>query len=341
LAIAAGEDAITLITQVPEWGDPDVTASKIADSLRSIFIASGLPPQQWQEVWPQYRQAIQAFLAVIAAHLGKPELVEQTLWTMAWRLLEKASGTLQVNDEYTIHGCTIDITQPMPSITAAADRGYLWLNIGEQSLGSIELPFQQGVIPASVIADAIASEFFWLILYQFFQQNGDVDYTFEQHEQIGWERFLQAITNQPAWNQAMFYHIEAEPDVGAATWDLGDTPTIIDITQPLPNLRSSSNQTVIKIVLTIGGCPVGVVELPLHDRQLTVSALRSGLLLAGGLALCRLTVREAILGKPLQNGQSLHDRLTQNRENLNEPSTLEAIEQLPVLSVKAEIIIPQ
>jgi hypothetical protein len=336
LAIAAGEDVIALIEQVPEWGDPDVTASKIADSLRSVFIASGLPPQRWQEVWPQYRESIQEFLTVIAADLGKPELVESTLWTMAWRLLEKgvsqSAYTLKVNDNYTIHGCTIDITQPIPQIKADADRCHCWLKIGEQSLGTIDLAFQSGLISASVLADKISNDFFWLILQRFFQENSDFDYHPEQHDQIGWEHFLQAITNQPTWNESMFYHVEAEPDPGVATWSLADMPMMVDITQSIPNVRSNSEQTSIKILLTIGGCPVGIVELPLHDRQITASALRSGLLLAGGLELCRLTVREAILRKPLRNGQSLHDRLCQNLENGNEPLTQEAIAQLPVLS---------
>jgi glycosyltransferase involved in cell wall biosynthesis len=334
LMLGQGRDAGALLDAIATNYPLFLEAKWIAENLfESIPVPTSQTFDQWHMLWSQHSQRIIQFTQAFERRTGINGLSEQILDQLARKILQHTStaSPLLVGQTYS---CTIEVTNPIMSLRLppAATRIYSRITFKALELGYLHLPTANGEVASWVIADAIASEFFWLILYQFFQHNFDGEYSSAQHDQIGWERFLQAITNQSTWNETMFYHVEAQPDTAATTWDLVDALVTIDITQPLPNLRSTTEQLTAKILLTIGGCPVGVVELPLHDQQITVSALRSGLLLAGELELCRLTVREAILGKPPQNGQSLHDRLSQNLANLSEPLTLDAIEEIILLS---------
>jgi hypothetical protein len=59
--------------------------------------------------------------------------------------------------------------------------------------------------------------------------------------------------------------------------------------------------------------------VPVTDRQVSVAVLRSTLLNQSGLELCRMCVREAIIGQPLQTGENLRTRLQRSANQVCEP----------------------
>ncbi|TAE09940.1 MAG: polysaccharide deacetylase [Oscillatoriales cyanobacterium] len=172
----------------------------------------------------------------------------------------------------------------------------------------IELPVCDGIVTGTVLADAIAAQFAWPILSRFFQDNPETP-------QLEWTLFLQEIWNRPNWVEANFYNPETVDEAVTITLD-GDL-IAVEVSEELTNIKVELAE--IDVLVTVGGVAIAIVTVAVENNFVSAQKVRSTITRNIGFELCVATVREALLGKPLDNKQSLRSRLTstaQQRSNL-------------------------
>jgi glycosyltransferase involved in cell wall biosynthesis len=306
LEIAQYRDARPFLTQIDHTVDPDINAQSLADGLRSLWFSTGLARDHWYTKWQDYESGLFQFLVALESYLQKPGIAQQTIAQFKYSIFQAKSLPSMIGSTEIVH---LDIFQPLPNITSTAQTVYCLVNLNGDRLGELELPLHQGELSATVLADAIAGEFFWRILGYFYRHNFYSDD--QNHDEMGWTTFLQDLCDRPDWESAWFYDSESDRDANSPILQLDQPQCQIEVSQDLPMIVLSPelSQTVIEIIFTIAGQPIGVIPCAVVNHQITVAALRSTLLNAAGLELCRLYVREAIIGQPLQTAETLRQRL--------------------------------
>lgn len=243
---------------------------------------------------------------------------------------------VQPRADHSVHMVSIEITKPILDILPPSDveRLYCIVELESVSLGSIELPVCDGLVPSYVLVDAIAAEFAWPILGRFFQRTvyreievrkdsqgvsiwragvcltdrfADNDHGTSElvHNRAGWTIFLQELWGRPDWPQTRFYEPHPEPSSMRRCNDNGWLR--IDVSEEIPDLEVASQE--LHVVLTVGGSAIGVVTVPVTGDTVNASMLRAALTSAGGFELCRAAVREGLIGKPIDEPGSLRTRL--------------------------------
>jgi glycosyltransferase involved in cell wall biosynthesis len=311
LEILTGQDARFLLLVVPDPSDANVSPEMIRDCMQSSFWGTGLAPDYWYTKWPDYEPRFNQFLAALEAQLNIPGLKQKTLIVIQHSLLQQAPLPQQLG---AIQGITLDIAQPVPEILTDSntDQLYCLVTIAGEKIGELWLPILDQKVSAQTLADVVAGEYFWWILAHFFRWNVySSPEEMEKHDQIGWVYFLRELFEQPDRNTTWFYQTEDDPNLSIPPLYLDQPICTIEMSQDLPplQLNPESEAASISVVLTVGGKPIGVIPVPVENYYVSVAMLRSTLLTAGGIELCRVCVREAILGQPLQTGLRLRARL--------------------------------
>ena len=144
------------------------------------------------------------------------------------------------------------------------------------------------------------------------------------HDRIGWTVFLQEVWGCPDQTLGSFYQDNppSEPATGGwrrairAAWKGMGRP---DPASSVPNTavprRANGDRLVVEIsaslsdvevagprldvLLTVGGVALGLIPIPVRNNLVRVEALRARLTQESGLELCRVAVREGILGQPI------------------------------------------
>jgi len=211
----------------------------------------------------------------------------------------------------------VEVSEPISDIYTLQiyDRLYCTIELEGVALGIIELPVCDGMVAGVVLADAIASEFAWLILDRFFRQN-------PKNPQFEWTLFLQAIWNRPNWLSEYFYNPEKADK--SFTINLDRDLIAVEVSAELPNIKVKLSE--IDVLVKVGGVAIGIVTVPVKNNFVSAQKLRSAITQNSGFELCIAAVREALVGKPLQGEMSLRSRLAscaQQRSNL--PDCLNAL----------------
>jgi glycosyltransferase involved in cell wall biosynthesis len=317
LEIAQGRDARSLLSRV-QTVDPASTPTVLAHSLRSLYFSSGLAPDRWYILWFTVETDLTQFLNALELRLNQPGFAASTLGIMQRDLLKHALLPQTIG---LIQGIHIDISQPIPDILSQGDRLFCSVYIAGRTLGEMSLPLPQGYMRATVLADAIAGEYFWWILGEFFRQTRYTAAQSDHHDTIGWTHFLQALFDQPDWETAQFYQTTDQPDRHHIEQLLDQPQAQIEISEPLPTLQLSFPLSVkaISVLFTVGGAPFGVIPVPVSDDRITAATLRTTLLNTNSLELCRLCVRVGILGQPINSKRGLRSRLQAAAKQLHPP----------------------
>jgi len=339
LVLGQGRDARYMLEALKNASNLQLNPASVAEM---IFRATPLPtcqlPAKWVELWPSLGQIINKFLLAL-------EEKSQTLGLAcrAGKELERlildhldAPQTITIG---TTHATVIEITETIPDIILpeSIERLLCLAEIEGTSIGTIELPVCDGVVPGHLIADAIATDFAWQILGRFFERtvyrdlgvgcesddlsvwrgalhigslNTEKNQPFwhQLHDQIGWTIFLQEIWGHSDWPQERFYdpdYIECKPGLLRGV----DNSLIpIDVSEEIPDMEVSQEQ--LDIVMTVGGVAIGTVTIPVKQCVVRAQEIRAAFTTASGYELCRAAVREALLGNPLvKNKLSLRQRL--------------------------------
>jgi len=337
LAIFQGEDPLPLLAKAPREVTPAPTANSVSDYLKVVVYRSGLPPADWPRLWQQYLSSTAAFIEAIGEHLG----LQNDTWTsevlrqLEYKLL--VNGTMQLRPDQAPFSIghsqarAVEITQPLPKIVADPSKAHEQL-VGVvfcegDRLGHLLLPLHEGQLSDDALADAIAQAYFWPILRQYLTHNVYLSTEVAAHDSLGWEKFLQSLFDQPDWSSAQFY----EPDRNslpqkhlAARNHLTESYQLqryvphtlpaghltVEISQDLPTLviDPAVESEELSIVVTVAGCPLGRVSVNHGQGQIFSGKLRTVILETAQLDLCRMVVRQALLGESLL-GRSLRQRL--------------------------------
>ncbi|MEG3935033.1 sulfotransferase [Microcoleus sp. T3_B1] len=226
---------------------------------------------------------------------------------------------------------TVEVSEPISDICDLPqiyDRLCCTIKLEGIKLGIIELPICDGMVAASVLADAVAAQFAWQILDRFFQRNRceKGNKLWETvlkplHPKHDWTLFLQELWGRPNWNLEDFYKAEIAEEVPTIT--LEKDLIAVEISDDFANIKVELSE--IDVLVKVGGVAVGIVTVAVENNFVSAQKLRSTINRNIGFELGVAAVREALLGKPLNGKQWLRSRLAscaQQRSNL--PDSLNA-----------------
>ncbi|MEG4339084.1 sulfotransferase [Microcoleus sp. D3_18_C2] len=226
---------------------------------------------------------------------------------------------------------TVEVSEPISDICNLPqiyDRLCCTIKLEGIKLGIVELPICDGMVAASVLADAVAAQFAWQILDRFFQRNRceKGNKLWETvlkplHPKHDWTLFLQELWGRPHWNLEDFYNHEIAEEVPTIT--LEKDLIAVEVSEEFANIKVELSE--INLLVKVGGVAVGIVTVAVENNFVSAQKLRSTINRNIGFELCVAAVREALLGKPLNGKQWLRSRLAscaQQRSNL--PDSLNA-----------------
>lgn len=211
---------------------------------------------------------------------------------------------------------TVDVSELISDINVPQiyDRLSCTIKLEGDELGTVELPICDGIVAGAVLADAIAAQFAWPILSRFFQYNPETP-------QLEWTLFLQEIWNRPNWLETHFYNPETADE--AVTITLDRDLIAVEVSAELPNIKVEVSE--IDVLVTVGGVAIGIVTVAVENNFVSAQKVRSTITRNIGFELCIASVREALLGKPLDSEKSLRSRLASAaQQRSNQPDWLNA-----------------
>lgn len=351
LIMGCGKDARQLLHSLKEYSYPQLDPHGIA---KIIFQATPLPachtPAVWVELWPAVEQHIRDFLVALEKQAQAPALIQRTITTLEHLILGHPMVLLPPTIG-NLHAIRIEVTEPISGILLplSVERLNCTVELEGTCIGAFDLPVCDGMVSRHVLADAIATDFYWKILGHFFEHTvyrdlkirkeqsglslwrGDICIADnlpenepvlwqQMHNRIGWTVFLQEIwgcRNKPQdyfystqWTeaggkkllqnilrcwlllQALFSQLKGVVQRGTSK----GFPTV-EVSKRLSDLVVSVKGN--NILLTVGGAALGVITLPVRGSIVSTQELRAAITDAGGTELCRVAVREGLLGRPM------------------------------------------
>lgn len=303
LAIGSGRDARPFLELLP---------AKPLQGLDPVGIAEGMfdaglmtmrqGPPSWLTRWPGMAARIGAFADALEGRLGVPGFSGALQRALERLVLERGqiTGPMVLG---TTEVVVVDVEIPILDLRPApgVQQVRCLVRCGGLLLGAVELPVCGRMIPAGVVADAVAAEHAWTILGQFFMQTlypplaaaGPDKDVWQRHDRIGWETLLRELWGRPDWPIQRFYQPEL-PAVPAAA--VRGAVATVEISAPLPESLPARTACLLP---TLGGAPLGLVPLPPGLGPVSASQACSAITTATALELCVAAVREGVLGRPL------------------------------------------
>jgi len=243
-------------------------------------------------------------------------------------------------------------TKPI-EVPDGVDRVYCHVSYSGMSLGPIELPVFDGLVSPYVLEDTIAAEYAWQILGLFFDQNlyGSLERTSDGtnrwsrngcvlatgidrgdaafHDTVGWAVFLQELWNRPSWSVDQFYEGGEKQKVDEPI-HCGSNLTV-EVSDDVRRVICDSPE--LELSVEIGGTSLGALKVSVGNDGLSEKALISTICLYGAMELCRLVVRQALIGQP-PAGPSLRRRLAERAQGLRtKPDPTGLPPDNPILSI--------
>lgn len=336
LVLGDGYDARPLFHELQDDRDPHLSPPRVAAYLfEAALLSQGRSQQEWARLWPQIEGNVIAFVEELERLSRAPDLTQQVL-----RELEDSIA--DVLDEHPLkigrtYKADLDITSALPAQLQFADveRLHCHLRLAGNRLGKIKLPVIDGLISSASLGDAIADAYAWPILGHFFQQTiypelrlekeadvfsvwrGDLCLAQERrleeeiswsnlHDEIGWTIFLQELWGKPSWPAAAFYDPQQDP---APSYPV-HSPSAnlhIEVSDRLPDVTTEHES--LTITATAGGAELGEITLPATKHKVSAQEIRVAVTTLADFELCRVAVRQALIGRPLDDPPSLRVRL--------------------------------
>lgn len=319
--------------------------------FRALPYSLGQPPDIWLQLWPQREQQIDSFLSMLEEQTQAPELAIHAKSFLELRIVNEAEIALPLTLGHThailIDVAQLTHATQRPSELAINDSVknlICKLSYAGHGLGDIMLRLKTGDRPMDgdavspvILADAIAQKHAWHILGHFFENTiyphlrlereadtfslwrGDLCLAqdippkkafswSELHDDIGWTIFLQEVWGKPSWPTAAFYNPQHEP---TSAFDVYSLPgkLHIEVSNSVPGVLTHRKS--LTIIATVGGAKLGDVTLPVTNYKVSAQEIRAAVTSMADFALCRLAVRQALIGRPLNDPTNLRQRLQQ------------------------------
>ncbi|MCU7550526.1 glycosyltransferase [Chitinophagaceae bacterium LB-8] len=325
-----GQDAKHLLSALTSEKAPSLEPYWVADSIFDAAIVPNCQTlSQWNLLYPQFEPAIDEFLSALEIQSECLGLAKRSKLNLVKMILQgtQISGAFSIGPYYTTF---IEITEPIEDIyveNKGLERLYCVLRMEGQLLGTIELPICDGVVSAYVLKDATANQYHWPILGRFFEntvycksypQNTNESKSFEEiHNTIGWTTFMQQLWNRPDWDINKFYDSGVK-ETSIKQVNEADVE-VVEISQELPDILTTTENH--HLIFSVGGVNAGIISIPVKDNLIRASEIRVAINVNSGLELCRVCVREALIGKTLKDPTPLVQRL-RHAFNANKSQTV-------------------
>lgn len=338
LVLGSGEDARPLFDLLGDDKDPDLDPAHVANCLfEAMLLPTGLSVDDWYDLWLKVHQQLVQFLDQLEIQSEACGLTDRTLRLLERSVLVHVEILLPATLGAT-YAIRLEITEPIPDIDTPSPVEQLLckLELEGCKLGTVELLVSDGFVSGEAIAEAISAEYAWQILGQFFERsvypqlriekgplglsiwrrniclaNLPLDYIdgywSQIHKEVGWTIFLQEIWARPDWPEDYFYDPKMV-ETSAIHCRHSERSITVEVSEDLPDIFVAGQQ--LDILFTVGGISLGKITLAANYSTVLAQELRVALTQLGGFDLCRLAVREGLLGKPLTDLLSLRERLT-------------------------------
>ena len=315
LLIGDGKEAAHLLGLLSNDRDPSLEPYWVADNIfDSAIIPTCKAHSDWHLLYPKIQKNIKEFLFALEAQSGATALASRSIINLEKMILQNT----QVDEPVVIgsyNTVSIEITEPIRDVLVDNDelhRLLCFLKIEGKELGKIELPICDGMVSEWVLKDAIAAQYAWPILSKFlentvYNKTAFQNKSFEEiHDETGWITFLQQIWSRPNWENRKFYNPESIKETGVKKINSADIK-VIEISEELPDITIDSEE--FHAVFSVGGVQAGVINIPVKSKLVTASEIRASINTDAGFELCRIAVREALVGKSLHEPVTLAQRL--------------------------------
>lgn len=336
VVLGHGSDARPLLEMLGELRDPTLDPGLVAGSIFDATLQPrALAASAWPKLWMELEGNIAGYLSALEAQAKVPLLASRARRILERMIVEHPGSPRPLTIGLT-HACEIEVTRPLHSIVPppGVERVRCDVLLEGDRIGRIWLPVCDGVVAAEVIADAIAADYAWPVLGNFFEKTVYRNLRVEAteagasifrgelclaeglpagaawpvyHDSIGWTVFLQELWGCPDLPEAAFH------EKGEAV-DAVDIPMaerrVVEVSRGLRDLVAGGDA--VELVLMAGGCVVAVANAP---SLLPAAELRARLTLAGGFELCRVAVREGLLGRAMDEPPSLRARLAASSDD--------------------------
>jgi peptidoglycan/xylan/chitin deacetylase (PgdA/CDA1 family) len=324
LEIARGQDGSALLDLIEDRHVGDTDASGMAHTIfNAIAVARGTSVRRWPDYPPEVHEHLHAFVEALGRFtrdhwfaLSMSQTLEELILQNGTDHAELLVGRTQVSRP-PVAGPIVDVALRGAQRLMVAPRDL------EEGLPPIVLPAAGSTVPATVIADAIATTHGWEILRRHFaatiypeltvrrdarivvhrgrvkladgEVSGEAETAQALHTAVGWIVLLQELWGRPEWEHDRFYDLGAKPareDRGGpvvAREELG----IVEIAQELPAITGVDGPLDVDVALA--GIPFLRVRVHPTRGAVSAQALRGAISYAGGFELCNVVVREGLL----------------------------------------------
>jgi peptidoglycan/xylan/chitin deacetylase (PgdA/CDA1 family)/SAM-dependent methyltransferase len=335
MTLVQGGDAQALLHSVRQHREPLLGPAEVAEALfDGARRGAARPGRFWPEIWPLVEAHLPDFLKALESQAEVPGLAERVSQKLARRGLRDAAVTAPYA-QGSNRIVPVEVTAPLPVVEAGpgCERLIVMALVEGRRLGTIELPVVDRLIPPWLLADALVAEFAWPLLGAFFartlyptlrvdradghvtvwrddEQLGSVSEGPGQdeaslHDTVGWAVFLQELWGRPGWRAGRFYDPQALDETSARRRATEDW-LVLEVSEELPDLRSAGRG--VRLEVRVGGVPL-VGLLAAGTRHVRAQELRVAITKRGGVELCRVAVREGIVGLPWASTDRLRPRL--------------------------------
>lgn len=304
LFLATGEDARFLLSKLGNTPAIRLEAKHVAANLvDAVCRYVCLQPSSFYRLWEKISKPLNAFLAALEVQTKCTGLQRDVLLQAEALAARTAVSKMPLLIGKTM-SVTVDVSEPIRDTRSPdAERIYFHLEAAGEPIGALTLPFIDGTVSAWILKDAIAAKYAWQILQRFFSLTVYSDESYHRgqeswealHNRIGWDVFLQQLWNRPHWGAEAFYTPSAPDETAARSEAEKGQPVRVEISEPLASFSVAT--PVVDVRYSVAGLPVDVLELPVKKGLLTAQEIRAALCQSTGFELCRICVREGLLGQ--------------------------------------------
>jgi len=304
--IAAGRDASDLPDVLPKGHTLSPCSQSIATAMLDGFISarpleSEELPLLAQQCWPD----VESFLAVLADRAGLAGLTRSVGIELALAFLRRSPASASVRLGF-VQSCVVEIARPLTrlSVFSEVDRLCCYVTYEGTCIGTVMVPVIEGAVPVYVLKDVIAAQLGWEILGEFFRTTlySRVPAfrhvaTTELHNASGWTHFLQELWGEASLSEDVFYNMRHEflPDAA----DIEETRVRFEIGR-LSDAAGCAPDGWVDV--TLAGVSVGLMPPLADSREMARWDWVAAVTTWSALELCRVAVRELIVGHPKKAG---------------------------------------
>ncbi|MGB7160305.1 MAG: glycosyltransferase, partial [Tepidisphaeraceae bacterium] len=320
LALGRGQESSHLVSFLADRPAPELEAAAVG-----IIIADGMllpaltPPHRAYQLWPKVEGVIESFLREVGRVNGVGEFAEQALRAIDREILYRTEAVRSTTVGRTALR-VLDVCSPIEDLTLPApiERVRIRVELDGKKLDELTLPVVAGIVPADVIADAMADRCFWPILGAYFaktiyptlrvERDGETASLFRGtfplagklpaadpfageavHAAADWTLMLQELFGRPNWPSDRFYDPNFVEEWRGSKVSCNAGRVTIELSRELPDVRTP--MPLLQVMPTVGGAPLGVVPIKVSNGLVKAQQIRSAVICSTGVDLCRAIVR--------------------------------------------------